>query len=108
MKHIQHDTPIAPYSQPQSVITTALQTTFTGSIKDGGTMHCRAQYDVRFLGTDPDQPMPIINEGTIDLTPYLPPQLAAGLEAWFDAIAPELLKRLAPKVEEKEVKVEAS
>jgi hypothetical protein len=101
MKHISHDTPIAPYVQPQSVVTTALQTIFTGSTKDGGTMHCNAQYEVRFLGTDPEKPMPIINEGTIDLTAYLPPQLAAGLEAWFEAIAPELLKRLAPKEEEK-------
>jgi hypothetical protein len=101
MKLVSENIPIAPYAQPQSVVTTALQTTFTGSSKDGGKMHCNCQYEVRFLGTDPEKPMPIINEGTIDLTPYLPPQLAAGLEAWFDAIAPELLKRLAPKEEEK-------
>jgi hypothetical protein len=100
MKHISHNIPIDPYVDPQSVVTTALQTTFTGSNKDGGKMSCQSQYEVRFLGTDPSRPMPVILEGTMDLTPYLPPELAAGLEAWFGALVPQLLKRLAPKVEQ--------
>jgi hypothetical protein len=101
MKLISHDIPIAPYAKPQSVVTTALATTFTGSTDNGGKMYCNCQYEVRFLGTD-DTPMPIISEGVVDLTPYVPPQLAAAIEAWFDMLAPELLKRLAPKLEERQ------
>ena len=97
MQFISHNASIAPYAQPQSIVTTALATTFTGTTENGGTMHCSCQFEVRFLGTDPEVPMPIINAGTIDLTPYVPPQLAAGLQEWFEALVPQLLKQLEPK-----------
>ena len=96
MKLESENVSIAPFAQPLNVVTIALATTFTGG-GDSGKMRCYSQYEVRFKGTDPEVSMPIIKEGTFDLSDDIPPELESGLLDWFGDMNPKLLKRLAPK-----------